>query len=107
MNDVARKASNADAAGRGEAADAGLLMSAYPNPFNPRTTITLAMPEDSPIQMEVVDLLGRTVAVLADGEFPVGSHRFTWDATNVATGIYLIVARAGHAVVHHPIVVMR
>jgi hypothetical protein len=61
----------------------------YPNPFNPVTTIRGQWTEASDVQVTVFDLLGRRVAVLGNGRFAAGGHTFRFDATGVASGVYL------------------
>ena len=65
----------------------------FPNPFNPGTTIRFGLPEAGRIRLEVLDLTGRRVAVLAEGEYSAGTHHIFWNATNdlgnpVSAGIY-------------------
>jgi hypothetical protein len=67
----------------------------YPNPFNPATTLVLDLPESAPVTMAVVDLLGREVAVLAEGRYLAGRHLLTWNAGNAASGVYFVRVRAG------------
>lgn len=61
----------------------------YPNPFNPGTTIPFTLQNRSTIQLEVFDMLGRRVAVLADGVFSSGSHSVPFDASTLSSGMYL------------------
>ncbi len=67
----------------------------YPNPFNPKTGIRVLGSGDRDIKLVVYDLLGREVAVLANGRYPAGEHTFTFDGTNLATGIYFYRLTAG------------
>ena len=67
----------------------------YPNPFNPTTTIQFDLPLAADVDLRVFDLLGREVAVLAQGRMPAGSHTQQWDAKSLASGLYLAVLRAG------------
>ena len=67
----------------------------YPNPFNPSTTIKYEIVTAGPVKLEVVDLLGRTVATLVDGEFAPGSYQVQFDAHNLASGLYLYRLTAG------------
>jgi len=60
----------------------------YPNPFNPRTVIRGQWTEDSKVRLVVYDLLGREVAVLANGRYPAGRHSFTFDAQSLSSGTY-------------------
>jgi subtilisin-like proprotein convertase family protein len=67
----------------------------YPNPFNPVTTIRGTWGEESRVKLEVYDLLGRKVATLADGRFAPGVHAFSFDGTNLASGVYFYRLEAG------------
>ena len=76
------------------------LLQNYPNPFNPETTIEFQIPETSPVKLEIMDMLGRTVRVLVTGEVKPGKYRVRWDGTNeggmkVASGVYLFRLSAG------------
>jgi PKD repeat protein len=59
-----------------------------PNPFNPATTIDFSLGLDGPTLVEIVDLTGRTVAVLADEYMAPGPHSITWDASAFPSGLY-------------------
>ena len=62
----------------------------YPNPFNPGTTIAFRLPTRSYVTLKIFDVLGRTVATLLDNERIVsGTFTVEWNATNVASGVYL------------------
>ncbi len=60
----------------------------YPNPFNSSTAIRLELAESGPVSLEIFDLLGRRVEVLADYNLSAGIHDFIWDAKNRPSGIY-------------------
>ncbi len=64
------------------------ITSAYPNPFNPATQITYTLPQEMPVKLSIVNLLGQEVAVLSRGTQAAGVHTVTWEATSVASGIY-------------------
>lgn len=72
-----------------------LLHPNYPNPFNARTCITFDLPATLLARVEVVDILGRTVAVLADGVLPPGAHTVWFDGGNLSSGLYLCRLQAG------------
>jgi cytochrome c peroxidase len=64
------------------------LESNYPNPFNPITTISYTLPKSTNVTLEIFNLLGQKVAVLANGLQDAGNHTVTWDASNSSTGFY-------------------
>ncbi|MGM0739593.1 MAG: T9SS type A sorting domain-containing protein, partial [Bacteroidota bacterium] len=61
----------------------------YPNPFNPATVIRFQLPETSDVTLEVFNMLGQRVSLLADGRMTAGEHEVSWDATGMASGLYL------------------
>jgi hypothetical protein len=67
----------------------------YPNPFNPTTNITFEVPRTMQATLRIFDTLGRQVAVLVNGQVPVGSHTVTFDGSNLASGVYLAQLVAG------------
>ena len=70
------------------------LSDAYPNPFNPTTTMKLFMPVAGDMQVEVYNLLGQVVATLASGYRDIGTYTLTWDAADVSSGMYFVKAHA-------------
>ncbi len=68
------------------------LSSAYPNPFNPTTSINLQMADEGHVDVQIFDLSGRVVATLLSGELSAGSHGMQWNAADQASGMYLIRA---------------
>ncbi|MCB2210755.1 T9SS type A sorting domain-containing protein [bacterium] len=67
-------------------------MSVWPNPFNASTAVTVQLGEAAVVNVTVYDLLGREVAVLARGEHPAGAHRFVFDSSHLASGLYFVRA---------------
>jgi hypothetical protein len=65
------------------------LEGAYPNLFNPATTLRYGLPTPGHVSLVVYDMLGRQVADLSQGNMPAGSHSITWNASSFASGIYL------------------
>ena len=67
----------------------------YPNPFNPTTTIKFALPTDSKVKINVYNSIGQLVKTLVDGEMSSGYHEVNFDASWLASGIYLYQLQAG------------
>jgi hypothetical protein len=65
------------------------LVGAYPNPFNPTTTINFTLANAGVAELTVYDIAGRQVANLVDGYRNAGSHEVTFDAAGLASGIYI------------------
>lgn len=61
----------------------------YPNPFNPSTEITYTLNKSSHIRLAVYNQLGQEVAELVNGVFPPGSYSAQWNATHMASGLYI------------------
>ncbi len=65
----------------------------FPNPFNPQTTISFALPQAGRVRIVVYNVLGQAIKTLADDNFAAGTHKLVWDGTNasgasVSSGIY-------------------
>jgi hypothetical protein len=61
----------------------------YPNPFNPSTTIAFDLDRSEFVRLSIYDVSGREIAVLVDGQQPAGAYRVTFDASGLASGMYL------------------
>jgi len=72
----------------------------HPNPFNPNTRISFAIPESERVQLQIFNVNGRKVKTLVDGTLSSGEHTYEWDSTDdsghkVATGVYFYRLTAG------------
>jgi hypothetical protein len=69
----------------------------YPNPFNPTTTISYSLKSTGNVSLKVYDILGKEVAVLAEGVQNAGNHDVRFFASNLASGVYFyrLVSPAG------------
>jgi len=66
----------------------------YPNPFNPSTKIEFSLPEDvNDVKLTIYDALGQRVAELVNGKLDAGKYSYVWNASNVATGLYIYELR--------------
>ena len=75
--------------------DTFILESAYPNPFNPTTTLRFAIPVDSEVSISVYNLQGREVVSLVNGKMEAGYHTAVWNADVYSSGIYFVKLIAG------------
>ncbi|MBT3229931.1 MAG: T9SS type A sorting domain-containing protein [Candidatus Marinimicrobia bacterium] len=66
------------------------LNPAYPNPFNPSTTLSWKLESSSEVMLRVMDIRGREVARLAEGTSGPGQFSMSWDASELSSGVYFI-----------------
>jgi hypothetical protein len=69
--------------------------SVFPNPFNARATVTYTLVRTTPVRLQLLNMLGQRVAVLAEGDESAGQHTVRFEAANLATGIYWLNLSAG------------
>lgn len=69
------------------------MQPAYPNPFNPTSTVTIDLPEASNLNLQLFNMLGQQVATLANGQYEAGYKRFVIDGNGLASGTYLVRAQ--------------
>jgi hypothetical protein len=69
-------------------------LSAYPNPFNPVTTLSLALPQAGPVTVDLYDVNGRLVRQLLHGTLAAGVQQITLDGSALPSGIYFVRLQA-------------
>jgi hypothetical protein len=79
----------------------------YPNPFNPSTTISFALPEAAKVNLSIYDVSGRLVAELVDGMRQASTHEVTFDGSSLASGIYIYNLTAGNYTASGKMVLMK
>ncbi len=67
----------------------------YPNPFNPTTNIKFSLPQQSFVKFVVYDILGNEVTTLINENMEAGNHEIDFNASGLASGIYLYKIEAG------------
>src|SRR5690606_24311888 len=86
---------------------AAVVEGAYPNPFRSEATVAYRLEEAGEVRLSVYDVLGRRVAVLAAGPKTAGEHRARFEASGLASGVYLVVLEAGGTRQTHRLLLLR
>jgi len=88
--------SSAEASAKAEPRpEAFALEGNVPNPFREQTRLRFALPEAAHVQLVVYDVRGREVSTLIDEQMGPGFHHATFDASGLASGVYVYRFRAG------------
>ncbi len=83
------------------------LFQNYPNPFNPTTTIRYELPAVSDVKLSVFDMLGREVSSLVNERRDAGVHEVRFDASHLASGVYMYRLKSGAFTQTRTFVVLR
>jgi predicted GH43/DUF377 family glycosyl hydrolase len=67
----------------------------YPNPFNPTTTIEISVPKSEYVTLKIYNLLGQELSTLVSDKLQAGYYKFSWDARELASGVYLYKMQTG------------
>lgn len=79
----------------------------YPNPVRTHTTLPFSLDATMPVALDVYDALGRHVARVADGEYAAGAYALPFDASGLASGVYVVRLHAGETLLQRRLVVTR
>jgi hypothetical protein len=105
---MVRKEESGSMAGTDESSEPSTLdASAYPNPFNPMTTINFSIPEKGLVMLRIYDVLGRVVASLVNEEREAGPQRVEWNASKVPSGVYFSRLETQSGAVVNKLLLMR
>jgi hypothetical protein len=79
----------------------------YPNPFNPSTTIEFTIPQYGFVSLKIYNLLGEEVVTLLSASLLSGSYKYEWNASGLASGLYLCRLEAGDYVGVRKMILMK
>ncbi|MGH1362549.1 MAG: T9SS type A sorting domain-containing protein [Calditrichia bacterium] len=79
----------------------------YPNPFNPSTTIEYQVQKAGAVEIAVFNVAGQKVATLVDGFKNAGSFAVTWNAENLASGLYFYTLKAENVLETRKMILMK
>jgi len=83
------------------------LKAAYPNPFNPTTTLEYSINVAGDISISILDVNGRVVEVLYNGFSDAGHRSINWDASYSPSGVYFVKLISGNKVQTQKIVLVK
>ena len=80
---------------------------AYPNPFNPITSIDYTINKPTNIKITIFDVTGRLIKVIENGYKGIGDHVIRWNAENHSSGIYYIQIHSDHNIEMQKVVLLK
>tara|TARA_Y100001970_G_C14253421_1_gene873417 strand:- start:3368 stop:6634 length:3267 start_codon:yes stop_codon:yes gene_type:complete len=83
------------------------IVEAYPNPFNPSTTIGVELYTQSDLSIKVYNLTGQLVDEIANGNFSPNTYTWTWDAKGYASGIYFVTTKVGNEINNQKVMLIK
>jgi FG-GAP-like repeat len=83
------------------------LIAISPNPFNASTVAKITLSQPTHVQLRVLNVLGREIALLHSGALDAGSHEFMIDGGELATGIYFLTGTIGEQAVAQKLVLLK
>ena len=83
------------------------IVSAYPNPFNPLTSIDFSVDRDMSVDVSIYDINGRLMERLVKDDFSRGIYTVSWDASTYPSGLYFANIRSKHSSISKKLVLMK
>ena len=77
------------------------------NPFNPSTTLSYMISQNSTIKIEIYNVIGQRVATLIDGQQPAGTHMVRWDASMMSSGTYFVRMEAKNNIITRKLLLVK
>tara|TARA_Y100001968_G_scaffold315479_1_gene342123 strand:- start:334 stop:900 length:567 start_codon:yes stop_codon:yes gene_type:complete len=83
------------------------LSPAFPNPFNPVTTVTYGLPNDGMVNVAIYDVNGRMIETLANGFVNAGNYSIDWNAKSQPSGMYFLKVQFGNEIKSEKIMLVK
>ena len=83
------------------------FLSAYPNPFNPQTTVVIAINYNSFVRLHIYNSIGEKVTTLYSGLLDEGEYNFSLNGQTFSSGIYIVMLQTDREILKHKIVLLR
>ena len=83
------------------------ISSAFPNPFNPQTQMSITLNSTSDVSVKVFNMNGQLIDVIANGQMTSGNYDFTWDGTDASSGVYFIQTEIGSKIHNQKIMLVK
>ena len=83
------------------------LSRAYPNPFNPSTSLDVFVPADGFVSLNVYNVMGQLVDVIHSGSMTTGNHSITWNASDMTSGVYFVRAESADGMSVQKVMLMK
>ena len=87
--------------------DVYVLEQNYPNPFNPSTKIKFSISKESNVNLSIYNVLGELISSLVNEQMKPGYYEYDFNASNLATGVYLYRIKAGNFVETKKMILMK
>jgi len=84
-----------------------ILHKPFPNPFNPKTSISFIIPQSDIVSIKIYDISGKLITTLINKQLPVGYHSIDWDGSNQSSGIYIVKIESGEYVETEKVVLVK
>ena len=82
-------------------------LSVYPNPFNAVATLTYSLPAAGPVELKVMDILGREVQTVMSGMQTTGTHSVQFDASELTSGLYFAKLQSSKQVITQKLLLIK
>ena len=87
--------------------DSFMLYSAYPNPFNPTTSIKFDIASVSKVNIQIYDMNGNYVDELLSNTMAPGNYEVVWNAQGVPSGVYFVYMNTGSQIFTEKVLLLK